>query len=94
MQNDKLKVTSSSNCLYLGFTAVLGALITITADAIVWYRMLLAGFLFFIILKKKLSIPLKSFDINIRWILIAMHWVTFFHAIHVSNVSITLSVFH
>jgi drug/metabolite transporter (DMT)-like permease len=26
-------------------------------------------------------------------LLIALHWITFFHAIHVSNVSITLSVF-
>jgi drug/metabolite transporter (DMT)-like permease len=26
-------------------------------------------------------------------LLIALHWITFFHAIHVSNVSITLSIF-
>jgi hypothetical protein len=62
MQNDKLKLHLHSNCLILlGFTAVLGLLITITADAIVWYRMLLAaGFLFFLYLRKNLRIPLKS----------------------------------
>jgi hypothetical protein len=57
--------------------------------------MLLAGFLFFILFKKKtFRIPLKSFlTLTFVGFLIAMHWVTFFHAIHVSNVSITLSVF-
>jgi drug/metabolite transporter (DMT)-like permease len=99
MQNDKLKSYINLHLIVFiwGFTAVLGALITITADAIVWYRMLLAaGFLFFfIILKKKtFRIPLKSFlTLTFVGFLIAMHWVTFFHAIHVSNVSITLSVF-
>ncbi len=80
-----------------GFTAVLGALITITADAIVWYRMLLAAVFLsaFIVFKKKsFRIPVKSFlKLIFVGLLIALHWVFFFHAIHVSNVSITLSVF-
>jgi hypothetical protein len=39
MQNDNLKVKPPSDCFIWGFTAILGALITITADALVWYRM-------------------------------------------------------
>ncbi|WP_395050130.1 DMT family transporter [Flavobacterium sp.] len=80
-----------------GFTAILGALISIQADALVWYRMLFAGvFLFLYILFKKQSfrIPIKEFfKLIFVGLLIAVHWIFFFKAIHISNVSITLSVF-
>ena len=80
-----------------GFTAILGALITIQADALVWYRMLFAAvFLFLFILFKKESfrIPVKEFfKLIFVGLLIALHWIFFFQAIHVSNVSITLAVF-
>jgi drug/metabolite transporter (DMT)-like permease len=80
-----------------GFTAILGALISIQADALVWYRMLIAAvFLFFFILFKKESfrIPMKEFfKLIFVGLLIAVHWIFFFEAIHVSNVSITLAVF-
>jgi hypothetical protein len=48
----------------LGFTAILGALITITADAIVWYRMFFAAAflaLFLLFKKKSFRIPVRSF---------------------------------
>lgn len=99
MQNDKLKSYISLHLIVFiwGFTAILGALITITADAIVWYRMFLAAaflFVFILFKKKSFRIPLNSFlKLIFVGFLIAMHWITFFHAIHVSNVSITLSVF-
>ena len=80
-----------------GFTAILGALISIHADALVWYRMLFASvFLFLFILFKKESfrIPIKEFfKLIFVGLLIALHWIFFFEAIHVSNVSITLAVF-
>jgi drug/metabolite transporter (DMT)-like permease len=80
-----------------GFTAILGALITITADALVWYRMLFAGFflaLFIVFKKKSFEIPVRSLlKLVFVGLLIALHWIFFFKAIHVSNVSITLSVF-
>jgi hypothetical protein len=81
--------------LYLfGVLAILGALITITADAIVWYRMLLVVvFLFVFILKKKTNSIKLLFEINLRGISDCDALDYFFHAIHVSNVSITLSVF-
>jgi hypothetical protein len=44
--------------LYLfSFTAILGALITITADAIVWYRMLLVVFFIRLYPFKKKTLP-------------------------------------
>lgn len=80
-----------------GFTAVLGALITINADALVWYRMLLAMvfLLFFIVYKKEsFAVPPKElFKLLFVGLLMAVHWITFFEAIHISNVSVTLAVF-
>lgn len=80
-----------------GFTAILGALISIQADALVWYRMLIAAvFLFLFILFKKESfrIPTREFlKLLFVGLMIAAHWILFFEAIHVSNVSITLAVF-
>ncbi|HEY4618260.1 MAG TPA: DMT family transporter [Flavobacterium sp.] len=99
MQNDKFKSYLNLHLIVFiwGFTAILGALITITADAIVWYRMLLAAvFLsaFIAFNKKSFRIPARSFvKLIFVGLLIALHWITFFHAIHVSNVSITLSIF-
>jgi drug/metabolite transporter (DMT)-like permease len=99
MQNDKFKSYINLHLIVFiwGFTAILGALITITADAIVWYRMLLAAVFLsaFIVFKKKsFRIPVKSFvKLIFVGLLIALHWIFFFHAIHVSNVSITLSIF-
>ena len=80
-----------------GFTAVLGALISISSDALVWYRMLFAGLylLLFIVFKKKsFAVPPKElFKLLFVGLLIALHWIFFFEAIHISNVSITLAVF-
>ena len=99
MQNDKLKSYLNLHLIVFiwGFTAILGALITITADALVWYRMFFASVflaLFIVFKKKSFRIPLKSFvKLIFVGLLIALHWIFFFKAIHVSNVSITLSVF-
>ncbi|WPR71338.1 DMT family transporter [Flavobacterium sp. NG2] len=80
-----------------GFTAILGALLTIDSVAIVWYRMLLAGLFLgaFILYKKiKFRISLTLFlKLVFVGLLIALHWILFFHAIQVSNISITLSIF-
>lgn len=59
MRNDNLKSYLNLHLIVFiwGFTAILGALITITADALVWYRMLFAGFFLavFIVFKKNPS---------------------------------------
>lgn len=78
-----------------GFTAVLGKLITIDAIPLVWYRMLIATILiYFYIGYRKFS--LKISKKGLIWMIfggitIALHWVTFFQAIKVSNVSVTLA---
>ncbi|MDO9276567.1 MAG: EamA family transporter [Lutibacter sp.] len=77
-----------------GFTAILGALISIDAIPLVWYRMLFAViivFIYFIIKKKSLSIgPKALFKFFIGGVIIAVHWIFFFSAIKVANVSVAL----
>ncbi|MBA6155384.1 EamA family transporter [Tenacibaculum sp. S7007] len=96
MQGNKLK-----NYLHLhfivfiwGFTAILGALISIDAVPLVWYRMLLAvGFiaLYFLIRKKSFKVDKKALlKFAVSGVIIAIHWITFFKAIKVSNVSVAL----
>lgn len=97
MQDAKLK-----NYLHLhfiifiwGFTAILGALISIDAIPLVWFRVTIAVILILIyLLIKKISFK-KSFKELLQFlfggVLIAIHWITFFYAIKVANVSITLA---
>lgn len=96
MPNDKLK-----NQLHLhfivfiwGFTAILGALISIDAVPLVWYRVLLAFVALFLFLKfRKVSFNENWADLlrlAFGGLLVALHWVTFFHAIKISTVSTTL----
>lgn len=98
MQNAKLL-----NYLHLhfivfiwGFTAVLGALISIDAIPLVWYRMLLASLfilVFVLVTKKQLRFSKKTLlQFALVGSCIALHWLAFFGAIKVSNVSITLAM--
>lgn len=99
MRNDNLKSYLNLHLIVFiwGFTAILGALITIDAENLVWYRMLLAliflgGFIAY--KKQSFQVPIKElFKLIFVGLLIALHWIFFFKAIHVSNVSITLSIF-
>ncbi len=99
MLGDKLKNYLHLHLLVFiaGFTAVLGKLITIKAIPLVWYRMLIAGVLMLLYIKftrTKLSISLKTFfKFGLAGIIVALHWITFFAAIDVSNISITLVMF-
>ncbi|RAJ05558.1 DMT family transporter [Arenibacter echinorum] len=78
-----------------GFTAVLGKLITIDALPLVWYRMLMASLIilaYILIRKFKLKVSRKTLLMLILGgIVVSLHWVTFFMAIKVSNVSIALA---
>lgn len=80
-----------------GFTAILGELITISAIPLVWFRMVMALILFFIYIKiAEIDIKINSKAMGklaIAGVIIALHWITFFGAIDVSNVSITLAMF-
>ena len=99
MQKDKSKSYLNLHLIVFiwGFTAILGALITIEPNAIVWYRMLFAGVflgLYLLFTKQSFRIPIKAFfKLIFVGLLIALHWILFFKAIHISNVSVTLSVF-
>lgn len=78
----------------LGFTAILGKLISLPAYELVWSRMLIAVLSLLLIIaftKQKLRLPIKAVGILMFiGIIIAVHWICFFHAIKVSNVSVTL----
>ena len=77
-----------------GFTGILGALISIDAVQMVWYRVLIATaslFLYFIFSKTSLKVTRKQFlQYFFTGSIVALHWVLFFHAIKVSTVSVTL----
>jgi drug/metabolite transporter (DMT)-like permease len=78
-----------------GFTAVLGRLITLDAMPLVWFRMLFAVVFIFIYNKftnTSIRLPKKVIlKFLVAGLVIALHWFTFFRAIKVSNVSITLA---
>ena len=97
MQNDNLKSYLHLHLIVFiwGFTAILGKLISLDALPLVWFRMLFAvGFIFIYIKIKKFPIAISKKTLLLFLIagfIIAMHWFTFFKAIKVSNVSITLA---
>jgi drug/metabolite transporter (DMT)-like permease len=83
--------------LIYGFTGILGKLIALPAHFLVFYRLLFTiPVLYIIILLRKESLKidkktlLKYLGIGV---IIGLHWLTFFHSIKVSNVSVALSCF-
>ncbi len=80
--------------LILGFTGILGKLITLDTIHLVWYRMMIAFItlaLFLIYKKELLSIKRKDFfGIVGVGALVTIHWLCFFESIKVSNVSVAV----
>ena len=80
--------------LVLGFTGILGKLITLEAIHLVWYRMLIAfiTLALFLVCKKELfSIKRKDFfGIVGVGILVTFHWLCFFQSIKESTVSVAV----
>ena len=78
-----------------GFTAVLGALITLDALPLVWFRMLFAvGFIAVFLIYKKIPLRISTktaLQFSFAGLIIALHWFTFFKAIKISNISVTLA---
>ncbi len=97
MLNDNIKSYLHLHLIVFiwGFTAILGELISLDALPLVWFRMLMAvGFivLYFLFKKQSLIISKKLFLLFLfLGLVIALHWLTFFKAIKVSNVSVTLA---
>jgi drug/metabolite transporter (DMT)-like permease len=97
MLNDKLKSYLHLHLIVFiwGFTAILGKLLSIDAIPLVWYRMFLASVFIFLYIKLK-KIPLQITKRQVLHyvfggVVIATHWVTFFYAIKISNISIALA---
>lgn len=96
MQESKLKNYLLLHLIVFiwGFTAILGALISIDAIPLVWYRMglsVLIIVIYFLITKKTFKLEKKAIaKFAFSGVIIAVHWITFFHAIKVSNVSVAL----
>ena len=97
MQNDNLKSYLHLHVIVFiwGFTAILGKLISLEALDLVWYRMLFASVIMtFVVLlsKEKVKVPFNVLiGFIVSGIIIAAHWLTFYQAIKVSNISITLA---
>ncbi len=81
----------------LGFTAILGSIITLNAIELVWFRTFFASLGLWLYVRYreiKVVLPLREqVHLYLIGLVVALHWITFFHAIKVSNVSITLGVF-
>jgi len=78
-----------------GFTAILGKLISLDAVTLVWYRIfftVISIFAFMKIVKIDFRLEKKAI-MQLMGIgaIIALHWSTFFLAIKISNISITLA---
>ena len=78
-----------------GFTGILGKFIETDSDLLVWWRMLIAAISIALFAYPAGKIH-KSIWLNAKTylgvgFLIALHWVTFFQAIKISNVSVTLA---
>lgn len=97
-----MKSNDTSNLLLLhfivliyGFTGIIGKLITIDSQSLVWWRMFIAlisitGYMAY----KRFSIKTNfrtAVALTFTGIIIAAHWVTFFESIKVSTVSVTLA---
>lgn len=83
--------------LIYGFTAILGKLIELPALELVWYRLIIALLTFYVYLKLKREdlvvtrrAMLHFFGVGI---IVVLHWITFYGAIKLSNVSVTLGCF-
>lgn len=83
--------------LLYGFTAILGDLIQLSAVMIVWWRVFITciSLLYFVRFGKKLkSIPRdKTFKFLGIGVIVALHWITFYGAIKLSNASVALICF-
>ncbi len=80
-----------------GFSPILGKLISVQAFQLVWFRMLLTVMsiaVYLVFIKQDIKITRGDFFklVGIGTI-IAFHWFCFYHAIKISNVSVTLVAF-
>src|ERR1700688_3382380 len=77
-----------------GFTGVLGRLITLNESVLVWYRLMIACIVLWLIFlfrgKKSSASGKQIMQASSIGILVALHWVTFYAGIKISNISTAL----
>lgn len=77
-----------------GFTAILGDLIDLPALLIVWWRVLLASFSFFVLIKNKKAISKMPRKLVLSYmgigVLVGLHWICFYGSIKLANASVAL----
>ncbi|NKF21133.1 EamA family transporter [Solimonas marina] len=83
-------------CVVLwGFTAILGKLITLPADALVWWRMLLVTLMLLCVprvWRAARALPRRMLAVYAGiGVLVALHWLTFYGAIKLANASVAVT---
>ena len=93
LKNNKL-LSLHIMVIFLGFTGVLGKLITIETPYLVWHRMFIAfiALFLFLLLKKQIKTINKKDILPLLGIgaIVALHWFFFFGAIKVANISVAV----
>jgi drug/metabolite transporter (DMT)-like permease len=83
-------------CIVLwGFTSILGKLITLSAIALVWWRMLFVGFVLMLVPRVWRGLFSMSRRLILAFagigVVLALHWWTFYGAIKLANASVAAS---
>lgn len=80
-----------------GWTAILGELITLPTDQLVWIRIMIAscGIISWLLITRQslFAAPRNILKYLGTGLIVGLHWVCFYGSIKVSNASVTLAVF-
>lgn len=80
--------------LIYGFTAILGRLISLQAEMLVGWRMLITVLALSVVMFSRqtdFKIPKRLiWHYSSIGVVVALHWITFFHAIKIANISVAL----
>ena len=85
--------------LFISTSGVLGRYIDLPTPVIIWWRCVLGG-LFLFVLSRVMKLPLRLRDRHDMWavfwsaVFLGGHWITYFHALKVSNVAIGMLSIH
>ena len=93
LKNNKL-ISLHIMVIFLGFTGVLGKLISLETPYLVWHRMFIAfvALFFFLLFKKQINSINKKDILPLLGVgaIVALHWFFFFGAIKVANISVAV----
>lgn len=92
--NTKAYLQLHGSVFLWGFTAILGKLISVTALPLVWWRMGISAFCFFLLLKGfsfLKSIPSSVlYRVMLAGAIVTFHWLCFYGSIKYANASVAL----